>query len=856
MVEDQKPNNVDEQGTVYVAQSTPPTKPPPALETGVIAWVRNNLFSSVLNTFLTFAGLAIIIGTLVSFVTWTVQDANWFAITFNFRGFMLGRYEAPYEWRSTVAVLTVIFVMGAAVAVWIRQIARTLLIAIVVILLILLGLPPLVNSIYSLPPLFAGVGQAEIVQGSVTEQTIPQLGFLGKEGEVVTIRLVDEVVESEQTLATVSGFMDTITNTLKNAANDRLLLIDERNRLQLLLEDDISTNIPLLTASQREAYENFIDTAEIPQPVIEQYDLNEITVEVNLVDGISGDVIGDGQLLETDEDVVSFVLPHDGWFILEKSDANATATEGAGGEEASAEEAESDPLDVRGVTTIRPPETTETDDEQVQEAELDGLAVVRITGIYPILQSTSYQTESRAFVDTFIRVTDRYSTIEPVPEINGEPVPIVNIIRNQYRGDRPFSDYIRLYVSPFLERISFHTSIVLLLGVVGYAAAVLLQRVTSRLFTTQMVSYALILLPVLIWVLINGLYPTTTLMWTVLLGVGLFAIVLERIGRVRGMEEWRLRRGLPVTPLLVILGTAVVYLMLLTTEGGGAPGMLLWLTPVVLAAAALSGASIQTGEDDLRGFGFVLPLLGSIAIGAGAIVLTQFGLVDFADEWFLQPSDPRNWGGLLLTMMLTIYGIIIAFPIGVGLALGRRSDLPAIKYLCTAYIELVRGSPFITVLFFMQLLIPLISSELAEVPNSYRALIATVAFSAAYLAENVRGGLQSLPPGQLEAGKALGLSPWQTTRLITLPQALRAVIPALVGQFISLFKDTSLVAIVGLIDLTGFVNAMVVQAEFIGTRSEGLFFISAIYFVFSYLMSYVSRLLEASGSGSTRRNNL
>ncbi|MCA9912553.1 MAG: amino acid ABC transporter permease [Anaerolineae bacterium] len=380
---------------------------------------------------------------------------------------------------------------------------------------------------------------------------------------------------------------------------------------------------------------------------------------------------------------------------------------------------------------------------------------------------------------------------------------------------------------------------------------------TSKVTTTQVVSYAMIALPVIIWLLVNGMYLVTALFWFVLLGVGLLSLVLNRIGQVRGFAEWRLQKGIPVAPLLAIIGTLVVYALLLRTEGGGVPAIILWFTPLILAGAALTGASIETMDDELlQGPGFWLPLLGAIVIGGIALAVTQLGLVDLNAEWFLEPSDPRNWGGFLLTMMLTIYGIIIAFPIGVGLALGRRSDLPAIKYLCTAYIELVRGSPFITVLFFMQLLIPLISADLAEVPNSYRALIATIAFSAAYLAENVRGGLQSLPPGQGEAAKALGLSPLQATLLITLPQALRAVIPALVGQFISLFKDTSLVAIVGLIDLTGFVNSMVVQAEFIGTRSEGLFFISVIYFVFSYLMSYISRLLEASGSGSARRTTV
>ncbi|PJF29543.1 MAG: amino acid ABC transporter permease, partial [Phototrophicales bacterium] len=190
---------------------------------------------------------------------------------------------------------------------------------------------------------------------------------------------------------------------------------------------------------------------------------------------------------------------------------------------------------------------------------------------------------------------------------------------------------------------------------------------------------------------------------------------------------------------------------------------------------------------------------------------------------------------------------------GVGLALGRRSKLPAIKYGCTLFIELVRGSPFVAVLFMMQLMIPLINPAFTQIPGTIRALVAVIIFSAAYLAENVRGGLQALPPGQTEAARALGLSAWQVTLLITLPQALRAVIPALVGQFIALFKDTSLVAIVGLTDLTGFVGVMTVQAEFIGTRAEGLFFITLIYFVFSYVMAYVSRLLEASGSGKTRR---
>lgn len=152
-----------------------------------------------------------------------------------------------------------------------------------------------------------------------------------------------------------------------------------------------------------------------------------------------------------------------------------------------------------------------------------------------------------------------------------------------------------------------------------------------------------------------------------------------------------------------------------------------------------------------------------------------------------------------------------------------------------------------------QLLVPLVNPSLAEVDNVFRAMVGILLFSAAYLAENVRGGLQAVPHGQEEAAKALGLAGWQVTLLITLPQALRYVIPALVGQFISLFKDTSLVAIVGLLDLTGIARSTVAQTEFLGLYREVYLFIGILYFVFSYVMAAISRRLEASGSGAARR---
>ena len=219
-------------------------------------------------------------------------------------------------------------------------------------------------------------------------------------------------------------------------------------------------------------------------------------------------------------------------------------------------------------------------------------------------------------------------------------------------------------------------------------------------------------------------------------------------------------------------------------------------------------------------------------------------------------SDKRLWGGLMLTMQLTILGIGASFPLGLALALGRRSRLPAVRYACVTYIEVVRGVPLITVLFLATLLVPLVDPTLATIEGAVRAWFGITLFSAAYLAENVRGGLQSLAPGQTEAAQAIGLSAWQTTLYIQLPQALRAVIPALVGQFISLFKDTSLVSIIGLADLTGIASRIVAQPEFLQKRQETYLYAAIIYFVFSYIMSYISRRVEATGSGASRAQEL
>lgn len=203
------------------------------------------------------------------------------------------------------------------------------------------------------------------------------------------------------------------------------------------------------------------------------------------------------------------------------------------------------------------------------------------------------------------------------------------------------------------------------------------------------------------------------------------------------------------------------------------------------------------------------------------------------------------WGGLMLTFVLAIVGIVASFPLGVLLALGRRSSLPAVKSLSVLYIEFFRGVPLISLLFMTQIILPLFLPEGLRLDRVLRALLAITLFSSAYMAENVRGGFQAVPAGQVEAGKALGLSGPHIMVFIVLPQALRAVIPAIVGQFISLFKDTSLVVIVGLLDFVGIGKSVVLgNVAWIGSQREVYVFVAAVFWVCTYSMSYASQKLE------------
>jgi len=206
--------------------------------------------------------------------------------------------------------------------------------------------------------------------------------------------------------------------------------------------------------------------------------------------------------------------------------------------------------------------------------------------------------------------------------------------------------------------------------------------------------------------------------------------------------------------------------------------------------------------------------------------------------------ENERWGGLILTLLLTTFGLALAFPLSILVALGRRSDLPVIRALCVGYIELVRGVPLISLLFMASVMLPLFLPAGMTIDKLLRAQIALILFAAAYLAEVVRGGLQAIPRGQYEAADAMGLTYFQKTFWIVLPQALRIAVPPLVNTFIGLFKDTSLVLIIGLFDLLSTIKVSLNDPAWAGSAVEAYLFAALVYFIFCYAMSRYSRRLE------------
>ncbi|GIV97648.1 MAG: polar amino acid ABC transporter permease [Herpetosiphonaceae bacterium] len=386
-------------------------------------------------------------------------------------------------------------------------------------------------------------------------------------------------------------------------------------------------------------------------------------------------------------------------------------------------------------------------------------------------------------------------------------------------------------------------------------AVSLIDWLRRNLFSNWLNSIITLLL---LWVIVSALvrlfdWALTEATWTpVVKNLRLFMV-----GRYPGEAIWRVQVALAlVLALFGISGGIWGGITRKVTSGLVAATILLAILPLSMGTRLyFVGMAVLMALGFIAGLRFPRllrwPAIALWIISPIVIVILIGGI-----SGLLPSVDTSLWGGLMLTLMLAVVGIVASFPIGVLLALGRRSKLPVVKGFCVAYIETIRGVPLVTVLFMASIMLPLFLPAQIRIADVVRAMVALTLFSAAYLAENVRGGLQAVPNGQIEAARSLGLNVFQTTTLILLPQALRMVIPAIVGQFISLFKDTSLAVVVGLTELLGIAEVVIRQPDWLtvpgGVQREVLLFVALIYWVFSFSMARVSYQIERRLGVGTR----
>jgi general L-amino acid transport system permease protein len=320
-----------------------------------------------------------------------------------------------------------------------------------------------------------------------------------------------------------------------------------------------------------------------------------------------------------------------------------------------------------------------------------------------------------------------------------------------------------------------------------------------------------------------GLYPQE-LYWRLWFSILIITAIAGLSWGYANKDSRFWSRSLLVT--LAIVVAAIIFLPIDLTPR-------LWLLGSIIMAAVGVGVGRQLSPE----FGSWLP----VALPVSFLIVLWLIKGGFG----LEETATSQWGGLLLTLLMAIISITLSFPIGVLLALGRQSVLPIVRWFSILYIEIVRGLPLVGILFLAQVMFPLfLPPEFRQLDRVVRAIAGLVLFSSAYLAENVRGGLQAVLRGQGEAARALGLNPGLVVILIVLPQALKAVIPAIVGQFIGLFKDTSLLALFGLQELIGISRSVSAQPEFLGRYAEVYLFNGLIYWAFCYSMSLASQRLE------------
>jgi general L-amino acid transport system permease protein len=308
----------------------------------------------------------------------------------------------------------------------------------------------------------------------------------------------------------------------------------------------------------------------------------------------------------------------------------------------------------------------------------------------------------------------------------------------------------------------------------------------------------------------------------------------------RRMWNWRLA-------VVWVAGSFITFLLMF--------GQIFVPVTLIFVIALLAGGGAFLARRKVAERGERIAWLALTGIGAAYVVLRLLGVLPGVSI----PITPFSyvetglWGGLPVTMILATYGLAVAFPYGILLALGRRSNLPLIRGLCIGFIELIRGVPLISLLIMASVMLPLFLPSGTNIDKFLRAQVAVILFAGAYIAEIVRGGLQSLPKGQFEAADAMGLNYGQKTAFIVLPQALRVVIPPLINTFIGFFKDTSLVLIIGIFDFLSTANQALVDPVWTGYPGEVYLFAAAVYFCFCYSMSRYSKYLERELNKGTRR---
>ncbi|MHC5653291.1 amino acid ABC transporter permease [Stappia sp.] len=400
-------------------------------------------------------------------------------------------------------------------------------------------------------------------------------------------------------------------------------------------------------------------------------------------------------------------------------------------------------------------------------------------------------------------------------------------------------------------------------GLIGWIRDNLFDSIGNSILTiVGLAMLALILPPMINWLFIDAVYVGDDREACIVPGAGAcWAFVDAKFGQfMYGRYPFEERWRVDLTGLLLIAGLVpaaipsipfkretVAYLLvvfpiagfILLTGGNVDFSTEFWVGYLVFSAVLLVivAGVCRNARLDLAG-----PLKGTgMALAALALVFFVIA-VDFG----LEPVETQRWGGLLLTLVVAIVGIVASFPLGILLALGRRSKLPAVKLISVIFIEFWRGVPLITVLFMSSVMLPLFLPDGVNFDKLLRALIGVALFASAYMAEVVRGGLQAIPKGQYEAADAMGLSFWQGIWLVIMPQALKLVIPGIVNTFIGLFKDTSLVLIIGLFDLLGIVQQNFSDARWASpnTPATGFIFAAFIYWIFCFGMSRYSIYME------------